>query len=269
MEELNFLRKLGFTEYESRIYSSIVQLGVASAREITDISKIPKNKVYETIKRLLLKNLILELPITPKKYKSNDIEKLQNIIDEKKNEVKKLEKDIENFKKIQNKQEFKEFFWVIKGQKNIQEKLNYLDKEAEKEILTINQISKFLPKNIRSIKKLVEQDIKVKMICMLDQTNHKIVKDWVKTGAEIRVFNKELYGDVIPKFTVYDKKLRITIGKPEIQDSNEYISLIVESPSMIKIFRNQFMSMWKNSLDVNKELGSDLFLREKDMFLRT
>ena len=89
----------------------------------------------------------------------------------------------------------------------------------------------------------------------IDKNNHEIIRKWLTTGAEIKVFNKKLYGEVIPKFTVYDKKLRITIGKPEIQDSEEYISLIVESPSLINVFRNQFLAMWKNSLDVNEELA--------------
>lgn len=250
MDEIDFLKKLDLTGYESRVYLALAKLGTATARSVVEYSKIPKNKTYETLHRLLEKKLVQELPITPKQYKINEIGQLQEIIDSKKKEAEQLQNSFDSFSKIinQTQTEYQDIFSIIKGQKAIQEKLNHLDKHAEKEILTINKLSKFLPKNLRSVKKKIDLGVKVKMICLLDSDNESIVKEWQKIGVEIRLFNTELFGKIIPKFTIYDEKvLRITIGKPEIQESENYLSFIIESKPLIQVFQQQFSNMWEKS----------------------
>ncbi|NHK31943.1 MAG: hypothetical protein FK730_11365 [Asgard group archaeon] len=47
------LKKLGFNEYQAKIYTALVALGVATASEISKTSGVPPNKVYSVLKELI------------------------------------------------------------------------------------------------------------------------------------------------------------------------------------------------------------------------
>ncbi|HUU79086.1 MAG TPA: helix-turn-helix domain-containing protein [candidate division Zixibacteria bacterium] len=53
------LKKLGFNEYQAKIYTALVGLGVATASEISQASGVPPNKVYSVIDSLKKRGLVL------------------------------------------------------------------------------------------------------------------------------------------------------------------------------------------------------------------
>ena len=68
-------------------------------------------------------------------------------------------------------------------------------------------------------------------------------------GVEIRFFNTELYGELLPRITIFDENIaRITIGKPEIENKEEYLTTIIESHVFITMLKVHFMQMWENSI---------------------
>jgi len=50
--------KLGFTEYEAKILAALMMIGPATAREIHELSGVPRPKIYETLKSLAKKGYI-------------------------------------------------------------------------------------------------------------------------------------------------------------------------------------------------------------------
>ncbi|MHA1121534.1 MAG: TrmB family transcriptional regulator [Candidatus Heimdallarchaeota archaeon] len=53
------LKKLGFNEYQAKVYTALVGLGVATASEISQASGVPPNKVYSVIDTLKKRGLVL------------------------------------------------------------------------------------------------------------------------------------------------------------------------------------------------------------------
>ena len=58
MEKIELLKSLGFTEYEARTYLALSDLGPSSAKEISNYSKLPKNKTYEMLNKMEKKSII-------------------------------------------------------------------------------------------------------------------------------------------------------------------------------------------------------------------
>jgi sugar-specific transcriptional regulator TrmB len=249
MEHIKLLKRLGLTEYESRAYLSLAKLGPSTVKEIVLDSKLPRNKAYEVLQRLEEKNKVLSLPVSPRKYKINNPELFKEEVNDLSKSVHSLIKLIEQPKIT----EFKDLFWVIKSKKAIEEKLAIQNTKAKKEILGCNKLSKILYKNIRTMKEAVNRRVKVKMICTLDKNKISSYKAWLKTGAKIRVFNEKLFGPLLPRITVFDGEIaRLTIGKPEVKNEEEYITLWTESKAFSQMLKNHFINMWNNSEPIEK-----------------
>lgn len=94
----------------------------------------------------------------------------------------------------------------------------------------------------------VEHGVSVKMICTFDEKRIKVYREWVKTGAKIRVFNHEKFGANLPRITIFDGNVaRMTTGFPEVKSEDDFLTLWTESSVFATMLKSHFMNMWKNS----------------------
>ena len=249
MESIELLKKLGLTEYESKVYYSLTKLGESSVKDIVLDSKVPRSKVYEILESLEKKNKIVTLPVTPKKFKILDIESInQEIID-----MKGAYAELKVLAMNPKIKQIGDFFWIIKGQKGIQEKLVLNDKKVKKEIIGTNKFSMKLFNNIKSLKETVNRGVQVKMISTFDINKIDIYKKNLEVGVQIRIYNEKLYGPFFPRITVFDgKSARMTVGEPEVKKGEDYITLWTESMVFSQMFRNYLQSMWENSTPIEE-----------------
>jgi sugar-specific transcriptional regulator TrmB len=61
-------RYLGLSEYEARVYVSLVLEGASQARRLSLKCGVPRTKVYATLKKLMERGLVFELPGEPRKF---------------------------------------------------------------------------------------------------------------------------------------------------------------------------------------------------------
>ncbi|WP_419893436.1 TrmB family transcriptional regulator [Oceanobacillus kimchii] len=60
MELIYQLKKLGFNEYESKSYTTLVQNGTSTAYQVSKISGIPRARIYDTLESLVEKGIVLK-----------------------------------------------------------------------------------------------------------------------------------------------------------------------------------------------------------------
>lgn len=242
-----FFQDLGFNEYESKILSALVILKKASPKEISLASKVPQNKIYSIIGKLKSLDLVAEIPNEIKKYALINLETfIKNKIKEKQEKVKKLEINSKILEKLEDKQE-NFSFQIIIGQKAIMNKLAETNKICKHEILGVQRNWKYWAEGIRAMESGIKRQVKVKLIGEINPHNKEKVKEWKKIGCEIRAYNKK-FGNYPLRFSLFDfKYARITIGSPEISRPEDYITIWTDSKPLIKMLRNQFMQMWRDS----------------------
>lgn len=95
---MNILNELGFTIYQTKVIKALIKIKKAEASEIARISKVPPNKVYQTIADLTKENIVIETPTKPKIYSLINFDKfIKNKIKEKQENIYKLEDEYDKF----------------------------------------------------------------------------------------------------------------------------------------------------------------------------
>jgi len=59
---------LGLSEYEAKIYVSLVEAGQAKARTLSVMSGVPRTKVYSVLKKLIDLGFVIEIPGEPRRF---------------------------------------------------------------------------------------------------------------------------------------------------------------------------------------------------------
>ena len=69
-DRIQRLESFGLTEYQARVYLALLSLGTAAAAEIPPVSRVPRTRIYATMRQLHEKGLVQILPEKPLRYKA-------------------------------------------------------------------------------------------------------------------------------------------------------------------------------------------------------
>jgi len=140
-------RHLGLSEYEARVYVSLVTEGVSEARRLSMRCGVPRTKVYATLKKLMERGLVLELPGEPRKFaptspgeafeqylvhfKERTSDRVISLVEADK-VVSSLE---ESYEKTQSTIEpRKEEVWIVQGKSEMLKKMREMLSRAKKSV---------------------------------------------------------------------------------------------------------------------------------------
>jgi HTH-type transcriptional regulator, sugar sensing transcriptional regulator len=242
------LRDIGLTEYETKIYLALLDLGKATSGKILQEAKLNTGKIYEILGSLKNKGFISEIRESGvKKFSPADPKRIYDYLNEKKEGINKQEEILERIvpellKKINSIKEKQkvEVFYGFNGLKTAHQK--EIDRYSSKETLRILGIMgrEKYPKSIYNyyINNLYSKRIssKVKIKKILDDEARKFKKDHEKE-AQI-------------KFLPYVSPVAIiTIGDLTIIDiiTENPIIIAIESREIAESFIQQFNLLWKTA----------------------
>ncbi len=244
----DILRKIGLTEYETKVYISLLDLNKATSGEILRNANINTGKIYDILSSLKNKGFISEIiesgvkkffPTNPKQIFDFLEEKKQNILEQEKSLEDIMPKFLEKINITKETPKI-EVFYGFKGLRAAHQK--ELDRYSPKETLRVLGIMQRenYPKSLYNFfinnlyPKRKEAKIKIKKI--LDEEAKKNRKDH-ESQAKIKYFPY-----VSPVSVVTIKNLTII----DIVAENP-ITIVIESDEVAKSFIQQFELLWKMS----------------------
>jgi len=244
MDKQTFFKSLGFTNYETSSIISLIRLKIASPKEISADSGVPQNKLYQVLSKFKDLGILSEIPSETKKYK---LINLKSFIDKKIKESEKNLKELKyNSREIEkiNEKEDKFIFSLIKGQRAIMNKLTEHSPHVKKEILGVQRNWKAWGNGLNAMNSAIKKGVKVKMVGIINKETKNKALEWKKIGCKVKAYD-EKFGEYPLRFTIFDnEEARITIGKPEISDPKDYLTIWTKSKPLINTLRFQFMNMW-------------------------
>jgi sugar-specific transcriptional regulator TrmB len=155
------LKRYGLSEYESKAYATLVQLGSGSVREICKVAGIPQPRAYDTLAKLESKGLVETQEGRPMVYRAVPP----------KDAFERLEKGlkaqtvlaVEEFASRYGYERSNAEMWKIKGQTNIINKIEEMLNSVKEELL-LALPTVVLERVKPSLDKAINRNVKTKLV---------------------------------------------------------------------------------------------------------
>ncbi len=237
MDEKNVLTKLELSKSESEVYLILLRLKEATIYQIADETKISRPNIYDTVKKLVNKNLITPLLKGKKTYfRANSPSLLSNFLEIKKNELENLKNELENIlpnlNKIYETSAEKPRIELLEGAEGIKAIMNDFIK-VNKNIWIFNSVDdKYLKKRLPEffLKKFINEKEKLG------------IKTNVLYNKEIHPFKGTNY-----HFKQLPKSILSCVGY-WVYGDNVAIGIWMENPIIIKITNKDVAETYLHSI---------------------
>lgn len=181
---LSRLRGFGLSGYAAKAFLTILENQPVSASNLCKLTGIPDSKIYYALKELEEKGLIVVQRGTPSLYKTLSVDKIltsleSHVEDEYRtrlNAVRSLERVLEPLAGRRASEEF-ELAYIIKGFRNILEKMKDVIGEARREILLMTTSGRLLQGLKDMLKEATRRDVDMKFAISRELLRSDVAKE--------------------------------------------------------------------------------------------
>jgi sugar-specific transcriptional regulator TrmB len=238
------LHNLGLTDYEIKVYTTLLECGDSTASKLSELADVPYSKIYEVLESLEKKGWVGTEGGRPARYypksPTTALESSRMRIEK---EFKANEEIIlSELLPIYEGRGFRERhdIWILRGEENILARIKYLLSNCEKELLiaapflTKNLLTAFLP----HITYITSRGGSVKIMVPND-VNYSLIKK-LSEVAEIRLKEQMFGGGIVAD----SREVILLLG-----DEGAGISFAIwsEHVGLAKFAKNYFEYLWQSS----------------------
>ncbi len=233
-----FLREIGLSKNEAKIYQMLLEFGPSLVGEISVRAKIHRRNVYDSIARLKEKGFVSWTIKNNRKYfEAVNPERILDMFEEKKEKIREIIPQLMNRQKSDS--QIVKVYTGREGRKIIfDDKLKHKCKQL---VLGAHEPSEGTSKQKEIYHKMrIARKIPLKMLFPLNETEAAKKFSRLKY-ASVRILPKFLSGSPIA-INIYGNKVAF-LTKSEGQP----LSVLIEDRNLAADFRNYFFALWKIS----------------------
>lgn len=239
------LQEFGLTDYEIRSYTSLLEIGPATASKLSEASDVPYSKIYEVLGSLEKKGWIEMEHGRPSKYYPKPPSVAMEITKSQiENQLKTNEGLVlEELQPIYEKKGVREHpdIWIVRGNFNVIAKIRETIERVQKEILAaIPSIPDATAEMLLPlVKAIVDKGVKVQIMTMKSPTSDAMAK--LAKFCEVRVREQMFGGGIIAD----GREVILLLGL----EGEEAISLAIWSDhiGLAKFGKTYFEYLWADS----------------------
>jgi sugar-specific transcriptional regulator TrmB len=239
------LQEFGLTDYEIRSYTSLLEIGPATANELSEASAVPYSKIYEVLGSLEKKGWIEMEHGRPSKYYPKPPSVAMEIARSQREDALKTSESfvLEELQPIYEKKGVRERpdIWIVRGNFNVLAKIRETIGHVQKEILAAvptipEQVAEML---LPLVKSIVERGVKVQLMTMKKPTTDAMIK--LSKLCDVRTREQMFGGGIIAD----GREVILLLG----QEGEEAVSLAIWSDhiGLAKFAKNYFEYLWADS----------------------
>ncbi|HML04223.1 MAG TPA: helix-turn-helix domain-containing protein [Methanobacterium sp.] len=132
------LKTMGLAEYEAKVYSALVLFERAEVKRIYEYLGVPKPSVYQSLKSLMDKGIVMRVSSKPAIYRAVPPKiALRNLMEVHKNAEKNAIAELEQLESNNTEIETDEIIWTLFGENNVKNSMEELIEKAQTSIKLI------------------------------------------------------------------------------------------------------------------------------------
>lgn len=138
-EAVSLLQDLGLKEYEARSFTALARVPSGTAKDIHELSEVPRTRVYDAIRVLEAQGLVEVQHSNPRKYRAVSIEEATETLRKKyENRIDTLETYLDDIEdEPDDEMEMVQEVWSLSGHNSIDTRTGGLLEEADSEIVLL------------------------------------------------------------------------------------------------------------------------------------
>jgi len=246
---IKILEDTDFTEGESKVYISLLELGESKVGPLIRLSSISRSKVYDILERLINKNVVSKIEKNGiLVYQSLPPQSLFNIIKNKEKKLKEEEKMLyeilPQLKLLQPKQKVNVVIYEgYEGYKAmIDRTIQELTSKDTYDAMGISQTTKGMEFYAGKIYE-TQKKKKFKARSIFDEKGVFKAQERKTKWHAMRVLPKGWNTPAL--FTIYGDTVGIHLG-----EADSIVSIVIKNKEIVKSFRASFEAMWKIAKDI-------------------
>jgi sugar-specific transcriptional regulator TrmB len=251
-DRIEKMMEYGLTEYEARTYLALLDLGVASARDVANLSRVPRTKIYSVLDDLHAKQLAEIIPERPKKYGVVPFDQyLKQFEREYRAKLAKIEEDKKLLmaaftQKDAQGAEKAGSFHVLKGRKNVLNRKYEMVGRAEREVLEMGtefsavRMGYYMP----LLRERARMGANLRLLVPVTENNRDNVEEFGRMG-EVRANPGKSPGSVI--LVVDESEVLICHYVPDDEHlfKGEDIAIWSDDRAIVRDMKNTILAHWE------------------------
>ncbi len=253
--DITALRRLGLTEYESRLYLALLKMGPIKASQLSFFGQVPRTKTYHSIKELERKGLVSISPGKPEIYSPRSpMEVLMPIVTRLDHDVKDSEQVVQSLAMTYESSKYvkrdtpkqSDQFWQLDGRQSIYNKLNQLMNDASHSInysTTSAGLIRAYRVHANALEHAAKKGATVKLLAPVTTENSALVNEF----SEIVKFKATQ--EPLASFVCVDsKELVVLESRPDDvrTDQGSDFAVWTTNRLLVELFEKLFEEVWRN-----------------------
>ena len=244
-------KELGLSSTSQQVFNELVSNGPATARQLAERISIPRPSVYDHLKILIQKGMVLERNEESKKiFAVDDVRNIEELLNDK---IKSLEKEKVEFNKslpsLLKKTNFIEpRIKFYSGKEGVKQVINHIMLNRNTETILMWPMSEMMKvlgdKYLEELNvKRIQRNISLRVIWPQDKVLNSKKFPYLGTGEEhlrdLRIAPKGMTWDM--GYWMYEDKVAF------LSSEKEGFGFVIHSKDFANLIKVQFEEIWKNS----------------------
>jgi sugar-specific transcriptional regulator TrmB len=176
----------GLSEYESKVYLSLLSLGNSGARKLSLHCDVPRTKVYGTLKKLIDYGLVVEIPGSPKQFApSHPSEAFDTVLNLTKKKALDFDSVVQTLIKTheKNKEETgpqKKLIWYLDENDDVKGKCSEIIRQSHEELIILTNedgLGILFNSAHRLLDEIQEEGVEIKLYSPLDPKHNALARE--------------------------------------------------------------------------------------------
>jgi len=138
-EAIEVLQQLGLKEYEARCFVGLSRLHTGTAKQLSEMTEVPRTRVYDAIRVLEAQGLVEIQHSSPQQYRAVPLdEATETLRDQYENRVERLHDALDTVEIVEHEDETPvQQIWAMSGRDAIENRTDQLIEDASEEIVLV------------------------------------------------------------------------------------------------------------------------------------